>query len=487
MEVLSYLRDKLERVEQQLLAIASEQKSRIESLHLSQQAAALNLIQYLCLRSEDIRDLQDQLHINGLSSLASSESHILSQVQAILQRLGKDYPAAQTSTCTYMFSRQSIAQRSEQLFGARTDAGIPRIMITFDKDFTEDYPLVKDLLLHGMNIARINCAHDDEDSWEAMVRIIRKASAETGRSCKVYMDLAGPKIRTVLMGKGKKKGKVKISEGDLILLAEEKAEYSKKDVVVGVAVPDIISQLKEGHRILFDDGIIEAVVERPGKDLAQLRIMRIFTKKHFLKPGKGINLPDSSIAPMTLTDYDRECLPFICKNADIIGYSFVETERQLALLQEMLANTGPKPPFIILKIERAEAVRNLPALLLQAMRQETFGIMIARGDLAVEIGFERLSEIQEEILWIAEAAHVPVVWATQVLDNLNKTGLATRSEITDAVYSGQAECVMINKGDFIIEVMDTLKNILQRSGEHHIKKRYVFRPLHIARNFFHLS
>lgn len=487
MEVLSYLRDTLERLEQQLLAIAGAQHSRLELVHPCQQAAAQNLIQYLSLRSEDIRDLQDQLHINGLSSLASSESHILSQLQAILQRLGKDYPPGQSSPCTYMFSRQSMAQRSEQLFGARAHADIPRLMITFDKEFTEDYPLVKNLLLHGMNIARINCAHDDEGIWASMLRIIKKASAETGRPCKVYMDLAGPKIRTVLMGKGKKKAKVEISEGDLILLAEEKAEYSKKDVVVGVTMPDIISQLKKGHHILFDDGVIEAVVEEPGNDLVQVRIMRISTKKHFLRPGKGINLPDTSIAPMALTEYDRQCLPFICKNADMIGYSFVETERQLAHLQEMLTRTGPTPPSIILKIERAKAVRNFPALLLQAMRQETFGIMIARGDLAVEIGFERLSEIQEEILWIAEAAHVPVVWATQVLDNLNKTGLATRSEITDAVYSGQAECVMINKGDFIIEVMDTLKNILQRSGGHHIKKRYVFRPLHIARNFFHLS
>ncbi|MBK9334453.1 MAG: pyruvate kinase, partial [Ignavibacteria bacterium] len=87
---------------------------------------------------------------------------------------------------------------------------------------------------------------------------------------------------------------------------------------------------------------------------------------------------------------------------------------------------------IILKIETTEAVNNLPSLLIQGMKDKYFGVMIARGDLAVEIGFERMSEIQEEILWICEAAHIPVIWATQVLDSLNKSGIATRSEVTDA-------------------------------------------------------
>ena len=122
-------------------------------------------------------------------------------------------------------------------------------------------------------------------------------------------------------------------------------------------------------------------------------------------------------------------------------------------------------------------------MLLQAMDQEVFGAMIARGDLAVEIGFERMGEIQEEILWICEAAHVPVVWATQVLESLNKSGIATRSEITDAAHAALAECVMVNKGDHTVEVIETLRDILQRIGKHHIKKRFSFRPLDIANKF----
>ena len=117
------------------------------------------------------------------------------------------------------------------------------------------------------------------------------------------------------------------------------------------------------------------------------------------------------------------------------------------------------------------------------MQQKTFGVMIARGDLAVEIGFERMSEIQEEILWICEAAHVPVIWATQVLETLNKFGMATRSEITDATHAAMAECIMINKGEHTIKVIETLNDILQRTGGHHIKKRFTFRSLSIAKRY----
>jgi pyruvate kinase len=103
--------------------------------------------------------------------------------------------------------------------------------------------------------------------------------------------------------------------------------------------------------------------------------------------------------------------------------------------------------------------------------------------LAVEIGFERMSEIQEEILWICESAHVPVIWATQVLESLNKSGIATRSEVTDAAHAALAECVMINKGSHTLQVIETLKDILMRSGGHHFKKTYSMRSLSIASRY----
>ena len=106
--------------------------------------------------------------------------------------------------------------------------------------------------------------------------------------------------------------------------------------------------------------------------------------------------------------------------------------------------------------------------------------MVARGDLAIECGFERLVEVQEEILWMCEAAHIPVIWATQVLEELAKSGLPTRAEVTDAGMGSRAECVMLNKGDNIIEAVRTLADILKRMQTHQIKKRSIFRRLHLA-------
>ena len=124
------------------------------------------------------------------------------------------------------------------------------------------------------------------------------------------------------------------------------------------------------------------------------------------------------------------------------------------------------------------AFENLPELVLAAMASPSLGIMIARGDLAVECGYERLAEVQEEILWLAEAAHVPVIWATQVLETLAKTGQPSRAEITDAAMGERAECVMLNKGAHIVEAIHALDDILSRMQAHQHKKRSMLRKLH---------
>jgi pyruvate kinase len=116
------------------------------------------------------------------------------------------------------------------------------------------------------------------------------------------------------------------------------------------------------------------------------------------------------------------------------------------------------------------------------MKHPKIGVMIARGDLAVEVGFERISEVQNEILWICEAAHIPVIWATQVLENLAKTGMPTRAEISDASLGAQTECVMLNKGPYINQAISTLENILIRMESHGYKRKHALRPLRIAKN-----
>jgi pyruvate kinase len=124
----------------------------------------------------------------------------------------------------------------------------------------------------------------------------------------------------------------------------------------------------------------------------------------------------------------------------------------------------------MLKIETPLAVRNLPRLIVQAGGLQPVAVMIARGDLAVEIGLERLSEMQEQILWLCEAAHVPVVWATQVLDSLVKEGSASRAEMTDAAMGQRAECVMLNKGPHLAEAVAFLDGVLHRMDRHQHKK-----------------
>jgi pyruvate kinase len=458
-------------------------KPLVKKLHPNQKISARNLIRYLALRSQDIRSLQEMLHVYGLSSLASSESHIRHQIQAILERLNKKIPRAEISACDHKTGQKLLHQKSAKLFGAKKSKSIPHLMVTFDAEFSEDYALIKRLLESGMNVARINCAHDNKEIWENMIQLTRKASKETGLPCQIYMDLAGPKMRVSILGKGRLLEKIEVREEQEIFLAERNATYDRTEIVLGCDEPDVIKQLIPGHRVLFDDGIIESIVIAVENGIAKIKITRISGKKPLIKARKGINFPDTKLTLPALTARDISLIPFICKNADLVGYSFVRDLFCVKTLQDALAG-HKKKPHIIIKIETPEAVKNFPSLLIQGMQDEVFGVMIARGDLAVEIGFERLSEIQEEILWISEAAHVPVIWATQVMETLNKSGIATRAEVTDASYAAMAECVMLNKGDYIMEVMRSLSDILERSGRHHIKKRYTFRPMQIAKEFF---
>jgi pyruvate kinase len=183
-----------------------------------------------------------------------------------------------------------------------------------------------------------------------------------------------------------------------------------------------------------------------------------------------------------LTDDDRAALDTVTMHADIIGYSFVQSAEDVAELQAELAKrlpSGTPLPALIAKVETQRAVKALPAIIVQAAGRQPFGVMIARGDLGVELGYERLAEIQEEILWLAEAAHIPVVWATQVLERLVAKGTPSRAEMTDAAMGERAECVMLNKGPFVANAVDVLDDILTRMQSHQRKKSPQLRELHV--------
>jgi pyruvate kinase len=199
-----------------------------------------------------------------------------------------------------------------------------------------------------------------------------------------------------------------------------------------------------------------------------------------LRADKGINLPESNLQLPALTEKDLLDLSFAAKHADVIQLSFANSPSDVELLQQSLISLGERQPAVVLKIETQRGFRNLPEMLLTAMRAPSCGVMIARGDLAVECGFERLAEVQEEILWICEAAHVPVIWATQVLESLAKEGIPSRAEITDAAMGHRAECVMLNKGPHMVTAVKVLDDILRRMHAHQAKKKSMLRELKLA-------
>jgi pyruvate kinase len=252
---------------------------------------------------------------------------------------------------------------------------------------------------------------------------------------------------------------------------------------IGVTLPEIFSDVRPGEKIWFDDGKIGGIITAVGEHEISVKIVKARSKGEKLQEDKGINLPDSRLRLPALTQEDTALLPFIASHSDLVGYSFVRDPADVYLLQEELAKIGGERLGIILKIETRQGFEKLPDLILASMRSQRLGVMIARGDLAVECGYERTGELQEEIMWIAEAAHVPVIWATQVLENLAKKGQASRAEITDAAMAERAECVMLNKGPYIVEAVRVLDDVLRRMQHHQAKKSSLLRPLTLADRF----
>ena len=250
-----------------------------------------------------------------------------------------------------------------------------------------------------------------------------------------------------------------------------------KPAAIGCTLPEVFSDVRAGDRIWFDDGKIAGIVHGATSDRLKVEILSDRPGGEKLRGEKGINLPDSQLKLSCITEKDQQDLKFIVKHAHMVGMSFIQDVADIHLIQDMVSSLGAPQTGIVLKIETRRGFEMLPDLLLAAMRSNAVGVMIARGDLAVECGYERLAEVQEEILWLCEAAHIPAIWATQVLETLAKSGVPSRAEITDAAMGERAECVMLNKGPHIIAAIRVLDNILQRMSDHQHKKSSMMRQL----------
>ncbi|MFP5410986.1 MAG: pyruvate kinase [Gammaproteobacteria bacterium] len=594
-----------------MLASAARAQARLAAIHADRCAGALNLMHYLALRRHDLRPIQTHLASLGLSSLGRAESNVLANVDAVLRVLHRLEQCAwqagdpEEPVARFDAGRRHLAAHADALLGPPRTERTVRIMVTLPSEAAEDGQLIRALLEQGMDCMRINCAHDNAAAWARMIAHLREAERQTGRSCRIFMDLAGPKLRTGPLEPGPAVvrarpardafGRViapariwlcaaeapavppapaaaslpvpadwlhRLRAGDrvhlddaraahrtltiadvtdrgcwaetsrtiyfvpgLVLQREAGADAEDEDrcrigelppieaalvlckgdmliitrderpgrparhdgnrrclapATIGCTLPEAFDHVRPGEPIWFDDGRIGGTIEHVDADRVVVRITQEHARPLKLRADKGINLPESRIDLPALTGQDRENLPFVARHADIVGLSFANHPDDVTALQQQLAALGARRPAIVLKIETRRGFEHLPDLLLAAMRAPQCGVMIARGDLAVECGFERLAEVQEEILWLCEAAHVPVIWATQVLETLAKEGRPSRAEISDAAMSLRAECVMLNKGPYILRAVRTLDDILQRMHAHQAKKRSLLRALRLA-------
>jgi len=446
--------------------------------------SALNLAHYLALRSRDLRPLQRRLMALGLSSLGRAESRVLATLDSVTVALaaqaGVAAPVRMPSYRQFFRGEERLKRNTETLFGPPPHGRLGYILVTLDTDAADDPDLILRLAEHGADAVRINCAHDDAKHWGKMVAHVRAAEAKLGRRIRVFMDIAGPKLRTRKVATPRDRAELHI--GDEILLVRDKGAPDINDVPFRTrcTLPGAFDRLKVGDPISIDDGKLKGTIVRETAAGLVARMEEGRLKGVKLKPEKSLNFPGVDLGLDPLTDQDRLDLDFIVLHADMIGYSFVETAEDVAYLQDELASRRAdwQKLALVAKIETPRAVHNLPEIIVQGAARQPFGVMIARGDLAVEMGFLRVAEMQEEILWVCEAAHIPAIWATQVLEDLVKTGLPSRGEMTDAAMSSRAECVMLNKGQNILAGVDALNQLLCRMGEHQLKKTPRLRALH---------
>jgi len=596
----------LEAIARRAIDFEARYAAKIDAVHPRFRDSARNLVHYLALRHEDIRNLQEDLASLGLSSLGRAERNVLPSIRMVRQALVRMSDDTNTEPAQpgsdLQLKNPNAEQHKKAILGERCTDRDVSIMVTLPADAASDYKLVAGMIDAGMNIARINCGHDHQGIWEGMVENVRKASQEAGRECRIAMDLSGPKLRTgeLLPGpqvlhvrprrdplgrviaprrvrfvpddvlqlgsksltipvprecidyahvgdivrfrdaRGKKrtfnivrrypgglvletyKGAYVVSgtklrllrkqsgekltyrvgdlpaienpillrAGDTLLLHKEKMagepafEDSDGKITepahISCQQPEVFKFVSVGDPVWLHDGKIAGIVQSSTEDQLEVEITQAKPTGSKLRGDCGINFPDSEIHLSGLTASDKKDLGFVAKHADAVGLSFAREPADILSLQDELRKHSSRQLAIIVKIETEQAFNDLPSLLLTAMRSYPAAIMIARGDLAVECGWERLAELQEEILWLCEAALLPVVWATDVLQHKAKSGQPSRAEITDAAMSQRADCVMLNKGPHILATIRMLDNILCRMQNHQYKKTARLRKLSIA-------
>ena len=288
------------------------------------------------------------------------------------------------------------------------------------------------LMLAGMNVARLNFSHGDHASHERTLNVLRQAEEEWGKPIAVLQDLCGPKIRT---GKMKDNG-VELVRGENLVIQADDIEGTAQRI--STIAPEILADLRTGDQVLLDDGLLELKVTKEGTQEVECQVVVGGT----LKSSKGINLPMTNLSLPSVTAKDLEDLQWgLNHSIDYVALSFVRQADEIRQIKEIIHQAGTRDLRVVAKIEKPEAVENIREII-----AVSDAIMIARGDMGVELDAARVPRIQHEIIRMCWEANTPVITATQMLDSMTFNNRPTRAEVTDvsvAVKDG-TDAVMLS-------------------------------------------
>ncbi|RSL34290.1 pyruvate kinase [Salibacterium salarium] len=316
---------------------------------------------------------------------------------------------------------------------------------------SESPEMLRKLMEAGMNVARLNFSHGDFDEHKARIDAIREIADETGKNVGILLDTKGPEVRTHTM----KDGAINLIEGQELIVTPDEVEGTEEKI--SVTYPGIADDLEPGKKILLDDGLIELeVLEVSGKNL-RTKVLN----NGELKNKKGVNLPNVKVNLPGITDKDAADIKFgIEQEVDFIAASFVRRPSDVLEIREILENHGAENTEIIPKIENQEGIDNIEDII-----EVSDGLMVARGDLGVEIPPEDVPLVQKDLIKQCNTAAKPVITATQMLDSMQRNPRPTRAEASDvanAIFDG-TDAIMLSgetaAGDYPVETVQTMSNI----------------------------
>jgi pyruvate kinase len=314
---------------------------------------------------------------------------------------------------------------------------------------------LREVIAAGVDVVRINAAHGTPGHRARFIDEVRTAAIEQGKQVPILFDLQGLKIRTGPLNEGE--SAVPIARGSVIELVAEPALSTPNRV--GVAYPRLMEVIAPGSRVLISDGLIELLIERVENGVARARVGRGGP----LLGRQGVTLPGAPITGGAMTDADREDVRFaVSAGVDYLGLSFINDAADLENARSVATSCGGPMPGLIAKIERPEALANL-----REIAGHADGVMVARGDLGVQLPPERVPRAQKQIIGVANRAGLPVITATQMLESMITQPVATRAETSDvanAVWDG-TDAVMLSAetavGKYPIEAVQTMDRIIR--------------------------